>query len=203
MLRPVDPDVEVTREEGALTVSWPSHHRGPGIFLICYSVFMFGMCVLMAHFEPRPDPRHISAEQFWSIGGIWLFAIALALFGAHHVFLRTRIFATPEMVAADTSPIRFRRSFQAEGVKQFFVAAPKLVSQEGRSAILKLYMLDKNDHPVVVAGGFLTSFAAYQVRRELQKFYGLEDLPVYGETPETIGIPVYSGTRPVKGPRVV
>jgi hypothetical protein len=66
----------------------------------------------------------------------------------------------------------------AKGIQQFFTSA----DTSGSGSYYGLYLIDGDSHYVRLASIFPSGFARHQVCHELQDWYGLEDLPVFGHT---------------------
>lgn len=92
---------------------------------------------------------------------------------------RTTLIADKFRLIAKSGPINKRILLHTEGVQQFFTHHPGATTTNGTVAY-RVYMMDADSvaHPVWSA--FPSTMALHQVCHELQDFYGLEDLPVYG-----------------------
>lgn len=92
------------------------------------------------------------------------------------VFGTTRIEANGTRISSKSRPLPIAKSVRvdAPGVKQFF-AMPR--TSQG---LYSIYVMDANDHAHRLSGSLPSPFAAHQICRELNDYYGLKELPVHG-----------------------
>ena len=176
MLYPKDPKVRVERHEKTLRIEWHNGH----IAGLLISLFGIAMCVLawFASIVPNPSDELHPFIHVWGIFfGMSVFLGLLPVFsGTVFAFNRSIIHADHGRLTARVAPFRIRKTIILRGsdISQFFVA-PGAASQA-------LYVMNAEHFKRVLSSNFPSSFAAYQICHELQDWYGLEDLPVYGQT---------------------
>ena len=118
-----------------------------------------------------------------------IFVFGFVVYGLFQIFNKTKILADKIDVTCHSTllPFLFSKSVPADGILQVFVRPPKTKSFFGH-----LYAMDKNSHCTRLTSGMPSEIAAHQICHELQDFYGLEDLPVFGQNT----LPHQPGPRP-------
>lgn len=177
VLFPKDPRVKIERSPNQLVLRWKYGVSG----LSWMAVFFGSFLILMLFTPPTPDRYgrmtrpldvwpglvSVSALSYLTALALWLNSVELVATKSELVFKHGPIFPK-------------RRSFDMLGIKQFFVKQPSSVGN--RNASRGLAIIDSSDHLVTITNSFPSYHSMNQVAHELQDFYGLEDLPIYGET---------------------
>jgi len=119
--------------------------------------------------------------------------LLLLYFGLCMALNKTTIVATRTGVKRHIGPLFVRKDLTIEAslLKQFFVSRYQSSTQTNSSYAPAIYVMDSDQHVHLFASGLPSPFASYQVQHELQDYYGLEDLPVYGVTTD----PAHPGPR--------
>lgn len=165
------------REDGRLVMSWRwKASDARAAWVVGCILGLFALVVLIG----LEGAAELDRIWYWfdvvlaSLLGIP--ALIFLVYGVAGLFNWIELTATSESLCWRSEPFNFSsRSFKTAGVKQFWLA------YDVRSILTPaIYMLDSQDHPLKVLWHFPSKFAARQVVRELQDFYGLEDLPVEG-----------------------
>jgi len=107
-----------------------------------------------------------------------LCALPLIVGGIAGACNRAIITADKDMLTRTTRPIGRTVVIDAGGIRQFFIGrnATQTTLAQG------LFVLDAQDHVHRLMAAFPSTIASHQICHELQDFYGLEDLPVFGQT---------------------
>lgn len=121
----------------------------------------------------KPDSGFVPMTILASI-----YVVPSFVWGLANLLNKTSIVATRENISMSVSPIPLAKTVvkSSLGVQQFFVRPSKTGKFSGW-----LYMMDKKSECSLISYRMSSSFAAFQICHELQDFYGLEDLPVYGQ----------------------
>ncbi len=92
---------------------------------------------------------------------------------------RTKVHCEQERITVQAWPFPWFKTFEVptKGLKQFFVTQSRSNSRKHWT----LYFLDADSNYRELGKYFTSEIAAFQMCHELQDFYGLEDLPVYGQ----------------------
>ncbi|MEI8281369.1 MAG: hypothetical protein WCG75_03090 [Armatimonadota bacterium] len=178
MLYPKDSDVKVERHEGAMKLEWrwKSEDKAP---MTLVAIMMSVAAIIVVVLPEKPG-------QEMSQGGRLFFYIfmALALPSMYSYVLscylnRTKAHCERERITVQTWPFPWFKTFEipAKGIKQFFVTLSRSNSRKHWT----LYFLDADSNYRELGKYFTSEIAAFQVCHELQDFYCLEDLPVYGQ----------------------
>ncbi len=179
MLYPKDPKVRVERHEKTLKIEWNWGSKGGYI----YPIFGIVLWVIFGYTATLPgsygDPRDQGNIVSLIVMGFLVF-FASTIFGLTMVFNKTLIHADHERFIVKVHPFPWFRPkvVRAKGIQQFFVGGQSAAQNESNRTI---YLLDESSHFVRVTSMAPSSFSVHQVCHELQDFYGLEDLPVYGQ----------------------
>ncbi|MEI7987280.1 MAG: hypothetical protein WCI55_16780 [Armatimonadota bacterium] len=177
MLYPKDPKVRVVRHDKTLKIEWNWGGGGHiflfvGVALLPFFWWTFGLPTI--NHDVRPLGEHI---------GLFFMATCLVslpiILGALTMMLnKTMIHADHERFLVRVGPLRWKKSklVPANDIQQFFVSG----NSSGQATVSSLYLLDANSHTILIASYFPSGFASHQICHELQDWYGLDDLPVYG-----------------------
>ena len=177
MLYPKDSKLTVRKREESLQIEW-SWNRRTG-YLALLAAIVFSILIFVISNEPtKPGlPRSESnVRELWVLGGIYI--VGFVGVAITNIFNRTEIVATKDAIECHAHPFTLskRNQFAMDGVQQFFVRPSKTGNFSGW-----LYVMDKNSECTLLTYRMPSTFAAFQICHELQDFYGLEDLPVYGQ----------------------
>ena len=179
MLYPKDPKVRVERHEKTLKIEWNWGSRGGYVwvafgFIIYLVLIPFAQAPTMSG-EPRGAPEIFGLATLLSF-----FAVPMILGGLTGALNKTVIHADHQRFTVRVGPFRWHKAKIVAGqeIQQFFVNSHVTSSS---SVYGSLYLLDGQSHTVTLATLFPSRFAAHQICHELQDFYGLEDLPVFGQ----------------------
>lgn len=188
MLYPKDPKVRVEKHAKTLTIEW-KWGSGSGYIFTIFSLIIFVFFWFVAHTPTveydHPPTSHVMGMLAFGWGCI---ALPSLLGGLTLLFNKTTIHADHDKIVRTVGPLPWKKPIVLRGpeISQFFVASP----QDGVSA-RTLFVLDADQYQRKLASNFPSSFAAYQICHELQDWYGLPDLPVYGHT----DLPQHPGPR--------
>ena len=180
MLYPKDPKVRVERHEKTLKIEWNWGSGGGYIFLVMglglLPLFWWAFGQPAINEEVRPLGEHLSIFIPFAI----LIPGPLILGGLTMLFNKTMIQADHERFIVRVRPFRWMKPIliSSREIQQFFVGA----SGSGEATCGSLYLLDGQSHYVRLSTFFPSRFAAHQICHELQDWYRLEDLPVFGHT---------------------
>ena len=177
MLYPKDPELTISKSDSILNIEW-NWSRKQGIGFVVLSIFMATIfwCIAIAP-NPKtgikPDSGFIPMAIVASI-----YVIPLLTFGLANLLNRTVMKATRETLSMTVRPIPVfrRKSISGEGLQQFFVR-----SVTGKAISRSIFVMDSQSHCIRFVSRMPSEFATYQICHELQDFYGLEDLAVYGQ----------------------
>ncbi|MEI8281370.1 MAG: hypothetical protein WCG75_03095 [Armatimonadota bacterium] len=180
MLYPKDPKVRVERHDKTLKIEW---NWGTKSGYICVAIAVLLAMVLWFVTASTSTPE--MGWNIWSQLGFFFFVCLVTVFplilmGLTSALNKTTIHADHERLIVRTAPIPWNKSrlIASKGIQQFFVGNPvSSQSVPGRTLIL----IDKDSHFVRLTSSFPSGFAAHQICHELQDWYGLEDLPVFGQ----------------------
>ncbi|HLK14636.1 MAG TPA: hypothetical protein VKT78_07500 [Fimbriimonadaceae bacterium] len=192
MLYPKDKSVTVARSADRLIITYRWRMQGAWALLVLGLFMGLVAPLLLLLLVPQPAYEGRSGGQ---AAGLFMFefiAIPVVYGGLAFVLNRTIVVADREQIRATSGPIpaALSRHFDTKGVTQFFVRRPG--SSQGQSSIGSVYMLDAEHVAHHLLVNLPSTFAASQVVHELQDFYGLEDLEIYGVTTD----PEHPGPRP-------
>ena len=179
MLYPKDPKVRVERHEKTLKIEW--NWGGP----YGYTFVVIGMAlnILFAYTTTLPgqndEARDLSNIVALVVSGSIVIILA-ACYGLTIAHNKTIMHADHDRFVVRVSPFPWYKTklVAAKGIQQFFVGLPTSPQTSGHKA---LYLLEEESHYVLISSVFPSSFAAHQICHELQDWYGLEDLPVFGQ----------------------
>ena len=185
MLYPKDPHVKVVEQDGTLRITWGWPWR-LGVALATIGALLALVSVPMSR-EPlgNGEPRSIGdvIAILLIVGGLGL---SLFVGGLALILNRSTIQANSERLTYLARPIALNRprTYDMRGVRQFYVPIRLTAEQSSSSSRsgVGLYVILADDTAHLITATFRSKIALYQVQRELQEFYGLEDLPVYGQT---------------------
>lgn len=186
MIIPKDPKVRIIRSAQRLEIE-VDHSSPLGWFFVAVfgglgSIAVISMVATNLNNPSYFDPPTIGLLAFFVIGfGLFVYlGLAMILnksriIGDHHRLIYTHgpLYGYPQRKALH----------HTDGVKQFFARSYHSSSSSSTTIHGTIYMLDRDDHAHLILGVFPSHFAAAQIRHELQDFYGLEEIPIYGENP--------------------
>jgi hypothetical protein len=192
VLYPKDPSVAIERQAGLIRLSW-RRRPSEGWAAIVLGILLLGAGIAASFSplksgEPRPAVDQIGLICFFAA-----VAVPLMYWGVAALLNRTRLEADASGIRRFSGPVWVGRGIKlpAQGVRQFFaVTTPSTVRTHTYSPFA-VYLLDANDHVWALAVNLPSSFAAHQISHELDDFYGIEDMPVYGVTTD----PAHPGPR--------
>jgi hypothetical protein len=181
MLYPKDPKVRVERHEETLKIEW-RWGSNSGYIMV---VIAIGLAIAV-WFSGQITYQNDLGYSIWTRLGFFVGVNAITTFpliliGLTSALNKTMIQADKERLLVRVGPIRWikPKELKAGAIQQFFVGG----HSSGQPSISKsLYLLDQESHYVLLTSTFPSSFAAHQICHELLDWYGLEDLPVYGES---------------------
>jgi len=192
VLYPKDPSVKIERTEDSVTFSWkkkPSDFWAAIVFASMLTAMSFMPVTSRGPYgsEERPGP------SLGLIGFLALFSVPLLYYGLSALLNSTRISADRSRVTRWAGPLWTGRSvaFDVQGIQQFFSTGAVLSRNSGTYSLGTIYLIDGEGHVHPLASGLPSSFAANQIAHELEDYYGIEDMPVYGVTTD----PAHPGPR--------
>ena len=153
---------------------------------------LFGFCGTAASIAPTVEPRSLGERLFIAVI-FSLLALSLLYPGLVLLLNRIQVRADRMHVVRTCGPIwcMKRIDISALGIKQFFAVSVPTVRTSQSSSAGTIYVIDAQEHVRTLATSLPSSFAANQICHELEDFYGIEDLPVYGVTTD----PAHPGPR--------
>jgi len=189
MLYPKDPSINVERSEDAITFRWKRPVIEAKLALSIPVIFM-AMAVLVA-FLPSDSSDPTPAWQI--LLAFFLFTSPLTYIGIALLVNTSELTADKSNVTFTSGPMPQFRSKQVSsvGAKQFFALKAETAST-GHYRANAVYVIDGSDHVHLVVASLPSTFAANQICHELEDFYGIEDMEVYGVTTA----PEHPGPRP-------
>ncbi len=195
MLYPKDPKLTIIEGEKTIQIEWP-WSRSSGVVGLVLAGIVLAIGVLLPLFPPDlADGTTRSLGDRWGIAIVFaVMGLPILYAGLAYLLNRTKIRADHNRIVVTHGPIPCIRPVvrSTVGAKQFFITTRGGSTQNSATtSIGELHMIDGENHTFKIAGNWTTQFAAHQVRHELQDFYGLEDLPVYGQTTD----PAHPGVR--------
>ena len=180
MLYPKDPKVRVERHDKTLKIEWNWGGKGGYVF-----VALAVILAILIWFAAASTYSSEVGSSIWPQIGFFAFlslltVVPMVLMGLTSALNKTTIHADHERLSVRVSPLPWVRPkiVPGKGIQQFF----STTTASSSSAYVGLYVIDKDSHYVRLAGTFPSGFAVHQICHELQDWYGLEDLPVYGQT---------------------
>ena len=190
MLYPKDPKVRVERHDKTLKIEWNWGGSGGYVFVVLSLILLPLFWWVSAQPSMSEDVRPL-AEQLRSFACFSLLInVPMMLLGLTIVLNKTMIHADHERFIVRVGPFPWIKAkiVSAKGIQQFFSG----VDASSSSGYYGLYLIDGDSHYVRIGSVFPSGFARHQVCHELQDWYGLEDLPVFGHT----DLPHQPGPRP-------
>jgi hypothetical protein len=181
MLYPKDPKVRVERHEKTLKIEWNWGSKGG--FVVAGIAFALALVIWFTTvYMADPETGGSPASRIGFVCFICLLTvIPMILMGLTSALNKTMIHADHERFIIRTLPFPWVKSkiVSAKGIQQFFVGVP--ASSQSVSSKM-LYLLDADSHYVALTSVFPSVFGSHQVCHELQDWYGLEDMHVFGHT---------------------
>lgn len=178
MLYPKDASVSVVKTTDSIELKWNWYRMGRAALLANPILFAaIGLGGLLVPEKPGQVTPHFAIMMFWFfllvlVPGMTLFTLIW--------------FVNKSVVRASKHSMRIHSTlfpwfkpieFSCEGIIQFFVTQSKSSNEK----VFTLYCIDASSNFHFLGEHFASEIAAHQVCHELQDFYGLEDLPVYGQ----------------------
>ncbi len=158
---------------------------------------VLALAMSLTAFLPGKDggPRTLAA-QVMLVTMAWLFGSPFIYLGLASMLNKTTINADRDGIACVSGPLLWHRTvkLKAAGILQFFVPV-RISASSSSSAANVLFVMDAGHVVHKISGTLPNQFAAHHVRHELQDFYGLEDMDVYGVTTSA----EHPGPRQAKG----
>jgi hypothetical protein len=180
MLYPKDPKVRVERHEKTLRIEW-NWGTGSGYVFLVMGVTILFIMVWAAFVAPgnRPDQTFGQSLTIAIVGNM-VTSVPIIIYGLTMTLNRTIIHADHERFLIRVVPLGWVKSKVVGGkkIKQFFVGFPQNPQSSASNA---LFLLDDNQLYMQLSTIFPSGFAAHQICHELQDWYGLEDMPVFGQ----------------------
>lgn len=173
MLYPKDPSLRVESRDEGIEISWRWGHKQGKEFLYMRCIFL--AMALIGPWIPDTSPRPMDLTSKAILFGFFVAAsVLLIVIGWNMYLARVKMHVSAnELKIRGGLNIR-TQVFDTDGAKQFFVRK----SHSGR--YVSLYFLDHDCNCYTITGKFGSPLSADHVCRELQTFYGLEDIPVFG-----------------------
>lgn len=180
MLYPRDPKVRVERHEKTLKIEWNWGSKG-GYAWVAIALLVMLLSIPVIQAPTMSGEPHGIGDIFGFIVLFSCLSIPIALGGFTAALNKTTIHAGEDKFIVRVGPLRWTKpkELKAKEIQQFFVGG---LSSGQTSFSKSLYCLDRESHYVLLTSIFPSSFAAHQICHELLDWYGLEDLPVYGES---------------------
>jgi hypothetical protein len=183
VLYPKDQSVSIRRDHDRITFSW-KRKPAEGIAFLCMAALLL-VGFIGVSFEPMRNGHVRTLTELLPMWGlIGLMAAPLIYTGLAYLLNRTTIVADKDQISRTIQPIPWSLPLvlATSGLKQVFASTRSLRKSTSGETTGTLYLLDAEDHAHVLAAQLPSSFAANQIGHELQDFYGLQDLPIYGIT---------------------
>ena len=178
MLYPKDSRVSVTKEADSIELKWNWFRKDRGVLLLNAVMFAgIGVIGLIVPDKPGQVTPPFAHFMFWFF--LTVMVPGLVTNSSTWFVNKSVVHGTKETIRIHSSPFRRIKpiEFESEGITQFFVTQSR--TNNGKN--WTLYYLDRDSNYHVLGQFFASEVAAYQICHELQDFYGLEDLPVYGQ----------------------
>lgn len=180
MLYPRDPKVHVERHEKTLKIEWKWGGNGGyvGLALGILTLPLFWWAAIQPNVNV--DSKTLSQILAMFIPMTLFFSVPIILSALTAILNKTTIHADHDRFIVRVGPLPWMRPKLVSGkeIQQFFIGS----TGSGQSTYGSLYLIDGQSHYVRLTSMFPSGFAAHQICHELQDWYGLEDLPVYGHT---------------------
>jgi hypothetical protein len=179
MLYPKDPKILVKRHERTILIEWRWKNENGASAIMMFVIF--AMLTVMANFLPEKPGQEMSST------GHLVFNIAMGVSLPASLFYclscwfnKTQIHADHErlIVKSLTFPWFKPVVIPAKSIEQFFISRSPFGSRRSQT----LFVLFEDSQSQAIGHYFPSSFAAYHVCHELQDWFDLEDLPVFGHT---------------------
>lgn len=177
MIQSPEPKLNIQKVDDKLHIEW-RWSRLSGILIIIGAI-VFGAVILFVMQLPTSKgmPRDPS-----NILGLWIVGIVcvtcLTLFGVLHFVSSTLILASKDEVVCRAMPFALWKvkRIPASQIESFVVdnSASKRIPGQ-------ICVVDNNSQSTLVVFRAPSNESSKQICHELQDFYGLEDLPVYGQ----------------------
>lgn len=184
MLYPKDPNISVIRDKETLKISykWPWNSAWlpacTGLF------FAFGTFMVLNEPLENGAPRTLG-DFLVGLAILGSISVALLVAGAAFWLNKTSLTATTDILVIETSPVSFRRrqQFEAKKILRFFAYSPsRVTSTKSNDNFTAIFLMDTDQVVHRMVATLPSRFASNQVVHELQIFYCLEDLPIFGVT---------------------
>ncbi|HEY3781353.1 MAG TPA: hypothetical protein VGL56_09745 [Fimbriimonadaceae bacterium] len=185
MIKPKDPNVRVDRSPGNLLITYrcnPAFGLFPWTLLAFFIILNLVPLSILIPFNS--EGSNFPILRLWAL---WLVVNIYALpclFGVLYLwFDKVTISATSEVIKLKMRPFPFQldKTYSVAGAKQFFTRLPRRDIPGISKSIL---MISVEGYLVTIPARLPTGVAVNQVVGELQNFYGLKKLAVYGFTNE-------------------
>lgn len=160
---------------------WRTGTKSAGLVLIALGVF-FALAILASTQMPLRNGTERSLGDkigfFAVMGMLWG---PLVYLGLAMILNTNKIVATKGLIVAGSWPLYVgrRSSVPSERVKQFF-AMTGTVAQTALAT--RVFVLDSNDQVAALSGPLPSHFAANQISRDLNEFFGIDEKPIHGVT---------------------
>ena len=177
MLYPKDREIRIDKTTDRMVIEWRwKRIQGVGFLFLCaffVAFFWFMATAPNPKTSVKPDDGYLPLMVLASV-----YVVPTLAWGLANILNKTSIVASQKTLLMRISPIPWSKSVSVSGhgIQQFFVK-----SVTGKSVYRSIYVMDVEGHCFHLAFRMPSEFAAHQICHELQDFYGLEDLPVYGQ----------------------
>jgi hypothetical protein len=179
MLYPKDPKVFVKRHERTILIEWRWKNENSGMAVVMF-VF-FAMLAFAVNFLPEKPGEEMSSAGHLAINlAMGIILPATFIYCLSCWFNKTQIRADHERLIVKSQPFSWFKPvvIPANSIEQFFISRSPFGSRSSQT----LFLLFDDSHSLAIGHYFPSNFAAYQVCHELQDWFELEDLPVFGHT---------------------
>jgi hypothetical protein len=179
VLYPKDPRIQVQRRERTIRIEWRwKNENGAGALMMFAFFVIITVGVIFSPEKPGQEMSPTGHLGFNIAMGICL--LASLIFGLGCWFNKTIVHGDHERLIVKASPFLWFKPviIPAKTVEQFFISRSPLGSRRSQT----LFLLFDDSRSQAIGHYFPSTFAAYQVCHELQDWFELEDLPVFGHT---------------------
>ncbi len=179
MLYPKDPKVRVERHEKTLKIEWNWGGNGGYVIVVIALALLPLFWWLASQPSMSEDVRPLRETIASFLGFSGLICLPMIIAGLTSVLNRTMIHADHERFIVRVGPFPWVRPkiVAAKGIQQFFSST----AASNSGGFTGLYLIDGESHYIRLSSIFPSGFAVHQICHELQDWYGLEDLPIFGQ----------------------
>ena len=178
MLFPKDSKVSAIKNVDSIELKWHWYHKDRSVFVLNTLMFLaLGTLGLLVPDKPGQSTPPFANLMFWFF--LSTMVPGMALFAATWFINESVIRCNSQFFRIHSAPFPWVKAIEipSERITQFFVTH----SGHRNRNKWTLYCLEADSNYRLIGQYFPSEFAAHQICHELQDWYGLEDLPVFGQ----------------------